>query len=476
MPTRQADPAAVPDAAVVAQATRLRGRLRMPPDKSISHRALLLAAVAAGTSRISGASRGADVEATASCLAALGVPLVRSAGADGARSDWTVESPGWAGWRGPRGDLDCANSGTTMRLLAGLLAGSALATPVRLTGDASLQRRPMERVVAPLAAMGAEARAEGEGGRPPLTLAGRRPLRALDWTTAVPSAQVKSSIVLAGLAGEGRTIVREAVATRDHTERMLRARGVRVAAEQDERTGGWAVALDGGQPVASRDEEVPGDISAAAFWLVAGAAHPDAVLTLEGVGVNPSRAAVIELLTAMGAAIEVVSSAGAGEPDPSDGAGAQDPSVAAGEPTADLIVRSSPLEGIEIGPREVARAIDEIPILCLAAACARGTTRIRGAGELRHKESDRLTAIVTGLAALGARIEVEGDDLTIEGRRDRLGCGLAGAEVASLGDHRLAMAFAVAGLIAAGRTVIGGAGSVGVSYPGFFDHLEGVRA
>jgi 3-phosphoshikimate 1-carboxyvinyltransferase len=268
---------------------------------------------------------------------------------------------------------------------------------------------------------------------------------------------VKSAILLAGLRADGRTTVREAVATRDHTERMLRARGV--AVEREESAGGrvaWTV--QGGVAVHTVDEQVPGDVSAAAFWLVAGAVHPDAELTLRDVGVNPTRRAVIDILRSMGARIEER----AADDKPDDGIG---------EPIADLVVRSSELRGIDLGPTDVAAAIDEIPVLCLAASVARGATTIRGAGELRHKESDRIIGIAAGLRALGARIQIDGDDIRIEG-----GAPLRGAPTDSLDDHRLAMTFAIAGLVAAGETTIARPGSAAVSYPGFFDDLERVRA
>jgi 3-phosphoshikimate 1-carboxyvinyltransferase len=272
----------------------------------------------------------------------------------------------------------------------------------------------------------------------------------------VPSAQVKSAILLAGLRADGRTTVREAVATRDHTERMLRARGVPV--EREELTDGrvaWTV--QGGVSVHTVDERVPGDISAAAFWLVAGAIHPDAELTLRGVGVNPTRRAVIDILRSMGANIDEQAHG--------------NPEAGVGEPIADLIVRSSELHAIDLGPAEVAAAIDEIPVLCLAAGVARGTSRIRGAGELRHKESDRISGVAAGLRALGVRLEIEGDDLRIDG-----GASLRGAATDSLDDHRLAMTFAVAGLVASDATTIERPGSAAISYPGFFDDLERVRA
>ena len=445
------------DVVRVPRAGRLRGRLRVPPDKSISHRALLLAAVAEGTSRILDGSDALDPNSTAACLRALGVDVERGAG-DGVRVDRTVRSPGWRGWRPPAGPLDCGNSGTTMRLLAGLLAGSPVAA--ELDGDASLRRRPMARIIEPLRAMGAAIRTASGDTFPPLVVAGRRPLRSVSWTSPVASAQVKSTILLAGLAAEGTTLVREPAVTRDHTERMLRARGLNVASGRAANDGGWWVSVEGGRDVAPLDERIPADISAAAFWLVAGSVHPDAELSLEAVGVNPTRRAVIDILRNMGAEIEERPLPGA--PDT--------------EPVADLSVRSSRLEAVEVGPDEVARAIDEVPILCLAAACARGTTRIRGAGELRHKESDRLAGIVAGLTALGARMELVGDDVTIHGGAGRAAFGLRGTVIHSLNDHRLAMAFAIAGLVANDVTTVEGAGAAAVSDPGFFTDLERVRA
>ncbi|HXR27884.1 MAG TPA: 3-phosphoshikimate 1-carboxyvinyltransferase, partial [Candidatus Baltobacteraceae bacterium] len=361
----------------------------------------------------------------------------------------------------PERPLDCGNSGTTMRLLAGLLAGTTL--DVTLDGDASLRGRPMGRIAEPLRAMGATIDGADGGTRPPLHVVGHQPLRSIDWTTAVPSAQVKSAILLAGLAADGDTSVTEATATRDHTERMLRARGVRVGSEAlgaGGSGGAQRVSIIGGQTVGSLDERVPGDISAAAFWLVAGATHPDAELVLEGVGVNPTRRAVIDLLRAMGASITETPAGGPDE----------------GEPVADLTVRSSALEALDVSPADVARCIDEIPVLALAAACARGTSRFNGAGELRHKESDRLVGIVEGLCALGADVSLEGDALVIQGGAPRPAFGLRGAAVHSLADHRLAMTFAVAGLVASGATAIDAASSAAISYPRFFADLERVRA
>jgi 3-phosphoshikimate 1-carboxyvinyltransferase len=443
-----------PEVARVRAAARLRGELRLPGDKSISHRALMLAALAEGESRIEGAGDGADVRSTAGIVAALGASVERIA-TDGRTVGYRVVSPGADGLTEPDGILDCGNSGTSLRLLSGILAG--LPMTAILDGDASLRRRPVARIIEPLRSMGAELHARRNDSLPPLTVVGRTPLRSIDIATPVPSAQVKSAILLAGLRADGRTTVHESVATRDHTERMLRARGVPV--EREESPDGWvAWTVQGGVAVQTVEERVPGDVSAAAFWLVAGAIHPDAELTLHDVGVNPTRRAVIDILRSMGARIEERPSGD----EPDDGVG---------EPLADLVVRSSELRGIDLGPADVAAAIDEIPVLCLAAAAARGTTVIRGAGELRHKESDRIGGIAAGLRAMGAKIEIDGDDLRIEG-----GAPFRGGTTDSLDDHRLAMTFAIAGLVATGETTIARPGSAAVSYPGFFDDLERVRA
>jgi 3-phosphoshikimate 1-carboxyvinyltransferase len=445
-------------AAVVRPAARLRGEIRVPGDKSISHRALMLAALAEGESRITAAGGGADVRSTAAIVEALGARVERTRD-DGRTVDYVVISPGADGLRAPAGVLDCGNSGTSLRLFAGILAG--LPMTAVLDGDASLRRRPVARIIEPLRSMGAALHAREDDTLPPVTIRGRTPLDAIDVTTRVPSAQVKSAILFAALRASGATTVRESVATRDHTERMLRARGVRVRSEPDA-SGGVAVTIEGGTRVRAVDERVAGDVSAAAFWLVAGSVHPDAGLTLLDVGVNPTRRAVIDLLRRMGADIdERPVATGSEESSRHD----------TGEPTADLTVRSAGLRAIDLGPADVAAAIDEIPVLCLAAALAEGTTTIRGAGELRHKESDRVAGIAAGLTALGARMEVDGDDLVIHGGRP-----LVGAVTDSLDDHRLAMTFAVAGLLATGQTRVGRPASASISYPGFFDELERVRA
>ncbi|MBF8289832.1 MAG: aroA [Chloroflexi bacterium] len=442
--------------AIVASASRLRGENRVPGDKSISHRALMLALMAEGVSQIRGAGDGADVRSTAGIVRALGATVERSESAGGL-ADYRVVSPGLDGLVGDPGVLDCGNSGTSLRLFAGILAGA----PVKATldGDDSLRRRPVARIIEPLRAMGARLEARDHDTLPPVIVTGGVALGAIDWTTPVPSAQVKSAILFAGLRANGITRVTERVATRDHTERMLRARGVTVRSAPDGGAGA-VIEIEGGARVPAIDEQVPGDPSAAAFWLVAAAAHPDADLVIRSVGVNPTRRAVIDILTRMGARIEE-RAVGVGQ--------ARDADV--GEPIADLRAQSSDLTATEISAEEVAAAIDEIPILCLAATQARGRTTIRGAGELRHKESDRLAGIAAGLGALGARISVDGDDIVIDGP-----VRLAGTSTDSLDDHRLAMTFAIAGLIASGTTTIGRPDSAAISYPGFFSDLERIRA
>jgi 3-phosphoshikimate 1-carboxyvinyltransferase len=460
------------EAAVVTPAKRLRGDIRLPGDKSISHRALMLATLAAGQTTIEGAGDGADVRSTAAICRALGATVERVAPpgeAAPATVGYRVASPGVDGLSRPSADLDCGNSGTSLRLFAGILAG--LPVEAVLDGDDSLRRRPVARIIEPLRAMGATLHARSDDSLPPLTVIGRPPLRAVDRWTPVPSAQVKSAILLAALRADGTTTVRESVATRDHTERMLRARGITVRSEElapsdaDGRRGALAVSLEGGRTVAAIDERVPGDVSAAAFWLVAASIHPDAELTIRSVGVNPTRRAVIDILRSMGADI-AETPVGTGR-----GAGSSGAGDGVGEPVADLRVRSSSLRPIDLGPADVAAAIDEIPILCLAAARANGTTTIRGAGELRNKESDRIGGTVAGLRALGIDISADGDDLRVMGGRP-----LAGAPVDSRDDHRLAMTFAIAGLVATGRTTVGRPGSAAISYPGFFDDLGRVSS
>jgi 3-phosphoshikimate 1-carboxyvinyltransferase len=314
----------------------------------------------------------------------------------------------------------------------------------------------MGRVVEPLRLMGAVVAGRRGGTLLPLAVTGRAPLTPITYDTPVPSAQVKSAILLAGIAADGETWVTEEVATRDHTERMLRTRGVAVD-EGAAPDGRHTVRVAGPSQVAAVEEAVPADTSAAAFWMVAATIHPDAELRLDGVSTNPTRRAIIDILRRMGADI-------AEHDRPAPGG-------ADGEPLADLAVRSSALRAVDLSPADVAAAIDEIPVLALAATAAIGTTRIRGVGELRHKESDRVAGIAAGLAALGADIRVEGDDIEIRGGRP-----LTGSVTETYDDHRLAMTFAIAGLVAEGETIVRRPGSAAVSYPGFLRELEGVRA
>lgn len=408
--------------------------VRVPGDKSIGHRAVMLAALADGESRITGLSGGEDNRSTVACLRALGVDI-----ADVGPGALVVRGVGLKGLRSPVGDLDCGNSGTTMRLLAGILAGQAL--EARLVGDASLSRRPMRRVIEPLTAMGARIAAEGDGGRPPLRVAGGD-LRGVAWESPVASAQVKSAILLAGLCAEGETSVTEPALSRDHTERMLRRRGVDVRVE------GLRVAVRGTERIEALDVEVPGDPSSAAFPLAM--AILTGAVTVAGVGVNPTRTGFLDAVAAMGAPVSTSWGPDAG-----------------GEPTADLMVERAVLRGAEIAGALIPRLIDEVPILAVLATQAAGVTEIRDAAELRVKESDRIAVVATQLRALGASVEERPDGLTIEGLTP-----LRGAILQSHGDHRIAMAGAVAGLIATGETVIEDVACVATSFPGFLAMLR----
>ncbi len=435
----------------VNPAARLRGELRLPGDKSISHRALLFAALAEGETLISGAGDGHDVRSTAGIIRALGATCERlPAAPDDApgTARWRVLSPGRSGLAAQGdGTLDCGNSGTSARLGAGLVAGVAGAHV--LDGDESLRRRPMTRVLEPLRAMGADATgAAGERGETaPLRIVGGT-LHGTEWRSSTPSAQVKSCVLIAGLAASSSTTYIESVATRDHSERMLGARGATINRVQ-EPDGAWSISVQGGTQLRAIPQvQVPGDPSSAAFWLVAASLHPDADLTIRGVSLNPTRRHVIEILRRMGASIEET-------PRPDDGSG---------EPIGDLRVRSADLHGVEITPQDVALAIDEMPILSLAATAARGGSSIRGAGELRAKESDRIAGVADGLTRLGLTVRVDGDDLHfVGGERSK------GGSPEVRGDHRLAMTFAVAALVGDGAVEIDDAAAAAVSYPTFFD-------
>ena len=423
----------------------LAGRVRVPGDKSISHRALLFGAIAEGETHIEGLLPAEDPLSTAACLRAMGVDVSEIRSGEPVR----VQGVGLDGFREPDNVLDCGNSGTTMRLMLGLLAGRADRHFV-LTGDSSLRRRPMRRVGGPLAEMGASIQGREGGNLAPLAIAGQS-LHGATIRTPVASAQVKSAILLAALTASGPTTVIEPVLSRDHSERMLRAFGADLVVGGPR---GTEVTVIPGPSLRGQAVVVPGDISSAAFWLVAGAITPGAELTIENVGLNPSRTGILEVLKQMGAAIEVLH-----------------PRDVAGEPVGDLRVVHGPLRAFSIGGELVPRLVDEIPVLAVAACCAEGVSRIAGAEELRVKETDRLAVMARHLGAMGARLEEHPDGLTIQGITP-----LHGAEVDSETDHRVAMSLAVASLVAAGDTLLHDSAAAAVSYPGFWDDLARLRA
>jgi 3-phosphoshikimate 1-carboxyvinyltransferase len=427
----------------VQPAPRLRGRVRPPGDKSISHRYALFSALANGTSTITGYSTGGDCASTLACLRALGVSIEQT-GRDANGLQLRIAGRGLGGLTAPSGVLDAGNSGTTMRMLSGVLAAHPFTTEV--TGDDSLRRRPMRRIIVPLERMGARIRS-ADGGRPPLTIEGTASLTAIDYRTEVPSAQVKSAVLLAGLHTKGTTRVTESAQTRDHTEQGLAAFGVDVIRD------GLTVSIEGGQPLQAASLEVPGDISSAAFWMVAAASLPGSEIVIDGIGLNPTRTGIFDILRRMGAELLIE----AGTPSP-------------GEPMGRVVVRHRGLVASEITPDEVPGVIDELPALA-ALATQGGELRVTGAQELRVKESDRISALADGFRRMGADIDEQADGFHIRGRTR-----LRGGDVDAHNDHRLAMAFAVAALGASGPTTIHDAGAAAVSYPEFFSVLQSLRA
>jgi 3-phosphoshikimate 1-carboxyvinyltransferase len=408
----------------------LQGEAVVPSDKSISHRAIMLSALADGASRITGFLEAGDTRATARIFGQMGVRIETPAA-----GERIVHGVGLHGLCAPGGTLDCGNSGTAMRLLCGVLAGQSFDS--MLGGDISLSKRPMRRVTNPLAAMGAGIET-AEGGTPPLRVHGGRRLRGIDYASPIASAQVKSAVLLAGLYAEGTTVVTEPRPTRDYTERMLAAFGWPAA------FGPGRARLSGGHALHATDLAVPADFSSAAFFIVAATLVPGSELRLRNVGMNPRRTGLLQALRAMGADIAEENARSAG-----------------GEAVADLVVRYAPLHGIEVPVELVADMIDEFPILFLAAACAEGTTAIRGAAELRVKESDRIAVMAAGLRQLGVAIDESPDGAMIEGGR------LQGGNVDAQGDHRCAMAFAMAGAVAGGAITIRDCANVATSFPGF---------
>ncbi len=421
----------------VEQASRpLRGELEVPGDKSVGHRAVIMGSVARGETRIANMSRGADNSSTVAAFRRMGVEFRREA------DTLCIEGKGWDGLQAPAETVDCGNSGTTMRLLAGLLSGRPF--DATLDGDGSLRTRPMKRVIEPLTSMGA--RITGNDGRAPLEIRGQ-PLHGIEYASPVASAQVKSAVLLAGLQARGETRFEEPYRSRDHTEIMARGFGASVE------SAGREVVLKGGQELRGTHLRVPGDISSAAFLAVAAAAMPGSDVSILRVGFNPTRSGVIEVLRAMGADIEVTRAW-----------------EEAGEPVADFRVKGGELRGTEVPPELAPRTIDEYPVLFVAAALAGGPTLFRDVGELRFKESDRIAAMRRELSKMGVRMEVSGDDVSLGG-----GGKLEGASVDSHDDHRVAMALAVAGLSARGGVVLSNEECVKVSFPGFFESLEKIR-
>jgi 3-phosphoshikimate 1-carboxyvinyltransferase len=428
-------------AATVAPARRVRGRIRVPGDKSISHRYALLAALAGGRSELMNYAPGADCQSMLGCLRRLGVQVTISA--DGAV---ILLGRGLPGLGSPSDLLDCGNSGTAMRLLAGVLAGHPFSS--RLVGDSSLSSRPMRRIIAPLERMGA--RIESRDGRAPLVVHGAQ-LHGISFRTEVPSAQVKSAVLLAGLLASGTTRVEEAAQTRDHTERAIAAFGGAT------RAAGLAVAIDGGQRLTGRKLTVPGDFSSAVFWMIAAAALPGSSIEIEGVGLNPTRTALVGVLRRFGARVSI-----------------DQTTEDAGEPSGTVRVEAESIRPLDIAPEEVPGLIDELPALAALAAFG-GEVRVRGAAELRVKESDRISALVAGFRALGIDADEFPDGFIVRGPGTG-GARPSGGVADAQGDHRLAMAFAIAALGAERPSTVLGSDAVAISYPGYFETLDRVVA
>src|SRR5262245_37437975 len=423
----------------IAPAVRLRGDFQLPGDKSISHRSAMFAAIGDGVSRLSNYSSARDCQSTLDCLEALGVGITRES------ELIVIEGAGLNGLREATRALDVGNSGSTIRMLSGILAGQRFTTEI--TGDESIQRRPMKRVIDPLTLMGARIEAR-EGNFAPLKIHGGD-LKAIEYTPPVASAQVKSCALLAGLFADGVTTVIEKTPTRNHTEVMMRECGASIETERTE--DGERISVAGRKPLgALGDYTVAGDLSSASFFIVAALVVPDAELRLRHTGINPSRTALVDALKSIGARIEI-----------------ENQRVARGEPVADILVRSSDLKGdLELSGPVIANLIDEIPILAIAGARLDGTLTIRDARELRVKESDRIRSIVDNLRLMGVEVEEFDDGLSLKGKQR-----LRGASVDSFDDHRIAMSFAVAGLIAEGETEVVNADAASVSLPEFYQLL-----
>lgn len=424
---------------IVTSSAPLRGEMTVPGDKSISHRSIMLGSLALGTTVVQGFLHGEDNHSTLRAFRAMGIEI-----SEEENGVIVIAGKGLDGLQEPGDVLDCGNSGTTIRLMSGLLAGQKFFSVV--TGDRYLRKRPMKRVVTPLTRMGARIWGRGGGDLAPLAFQGGE-LTPIDYTSPISSAQVKSAILLAGLSCDGTTTVREPHLSRDHSERMLSYFGA------DIRPFAGGVSLIGRPRLEGREVVVPGDISSAAFFIVAALIVPGSELLIRNVGVNPTRSGIIDILRAMGGNIELL-----------------DERTVSGEPVADLLVRASSLHGIEIGGAVVPRAIDEFPVISVAAACATGQTIIRDARELRVKETDRIAAMVTEMSKLGAILEATPDGMIIAG-----GAQLHGAAVESFGDHRIAMSCAIAALQSGSAVTIHDTGCTATSFPNFWELLESVR-
>jgi len=416
---------------------KLSGKFRVPGDKSISHRALMLAAIADGQSRITGFLDSEDTLATMAAFKAMGVEIQRTS-----ENEVLVNGVGKSGLSAPGEVLNLGNSGTSVRLLSGLLAG--LGIECELTGDQSLMSRPMRRIIDPLQKMHALITCS-EDDTLPIHIKGGACLTAIDFEMPVASAQLKSSLLLAGLSAKGRTRIHEPVATRDHTERMLTQFAYQVECVKN------TISLEGGGTLRGTTIEVPADISSAAFYIVGACIAEDSDIIIENVGINPNRDAIIHILREMGADITLLNE-----------------KVVSGEPIADIQVRTSVLHGIDIPESRVPAAIDELPVIMVAAACAKGVTRLTGAGELRVKESDRITAMSEGLQTLGIEVEEQEAGMTVTGG------AIAGGEINSFTDHRIAMAFTIAGLNAKAPITVKDCANVETSFPGFVDIAKNV--
>ncbi len=415
----------------------LRGEVTPPSDKSISHRTIMFSSLAEGKSVIRNFLRAEDPMRTLEAFRQMGINIQTT------DDEIVIEGKGLHGLKKPEGDIDCGNSGTTMRMLSGVLAGQPFDST--LTGDEFLLKRPMRRVMGPLTQMGAEISSE-EGGMPPLKIKGGT-LKPIEYDSPIASAQVKSAILLAGLYCDGTTTVIEPGRSRDHTERMLKALGA------DVKIDGLQVSIAGGAALGPMDITVPGDLSSAAFFIVAGLIVPGSELVVRNVGINPTRTGIIDVLKAMGADIRV-----------------ENKRDVSGEPAADIAVSHSELKGIDIGGDIILKAIDEFPILCVAAAKAKGKTTITGAAELRVKESDRIAAMASELKKMGAVVKELEDGIIIEGMEE-----LKPAQVKSHGDHRIAMSMIIAGLTAEGETMVEDTDCVNTSFPGFMDMIDKLR-